>query len=110
MRLYHFGFHAEIEAILREGFRDGRPYEVNGRTYRGVWLSDVPLLTADDPEHAAEMAVEHAQVVVDVPAHLLDEYEVVGNPVVAESHREWCIPADLVNSLQRARATEERGA
>ncbi len=87
MILYHFDLRPNIEAIVREGFRDG-----------DIWLSDISLLDDADPP----LGPDFAQVIVDAPDVELEGYEVVDNPRVrAGNHREWRVPAALVNRWSR---------
>ena len=98
MRLYHFALRRVAERIARDGFRDSDPEDVGGARREGVWLADVPL--ADDGGLDRE---EFATVVVDAPDDQLAAYEVTGNPMVRPgSHREWCVPAAVVNRWRLA--------
>ena len=87
MILYHFDLRRNIEAIVRDGFHEG-----------DVWLSDISLLDDADPP----LGSDFAQVIVDAPDDALAVYEVVDNPRIRPgSHREWRVPATIVNGWPR---------
>jgi len=94
--LYHRT--ASADAILREGFRDDEgSYGFGTITLRGVFLSNVPLDFNEGAKGDDLLAVE-------VPDDLdLDNFELVqeGAP-----YREWCVPADLLNTQCAVRLEE----
>jgi len=85
-RYYHTTDAAD--AILRDGFRDGEgTYGFATYTLSGVFL-------ADDPVDINEGAVGDQVLAIDL-AVPIDDYELVAD---GNTSREWCVPAELINS------------
>ena len=85
-----------VVAILRRGFRNGKGTYLTDRTWRGVWLSNVPL---DENKGAAGDAL----LEVRIPSRLVKPYEWFeeGKP-----YREFLVPAALLNEHGRVRRLE----
>jgi hypothetical protein len=75
------------EAILTEGFRDGRGTYMTGRMFTGVWFGDRPM-------DCNEGAKGDTVLVLDIPEGVLRKYEWCeeGKP-----YREFLVPARVVN-------------
>lgn len=84
MKLFHNTFAAD--AILRDGFRDGRGW-IEDLELVGVWLSDRPLEEQDGAKGDTRLSVE-------IPEAEIAEYEVFED---GKTYREWCVPAAIVN-------------
>jgi hypothetical protein len=83
------------DAIILDGFRDGEgSYMLVGMTLRGVFIADVPV---DVNEGAKGEDVLEVVLPDDVD---LDDYEIVCE---IGTYREWCVPAELINSRGRVR-------
>ena len=85
MRVYHRAPHANT--IRAEGFLDGEGTYGTPNTYRGVWVSDVPLDVNEGVDAAALFSIE-------IPAELFDSYEWAeeGKP-----YRQALVPASDLN-------------
>jgi hypothetical protein len=79
-------------AILRGGFADGEgSYMFTESWLVGVFVSDVPL---DINEGALGDDLLELTLPDDVD---LDEFELVAEDQGSQKHREWCVPAELLN-------------
>jgi hypothetical protein len=94
--LYHYTSAAQVEAIVREGFRDGEGTYGTGQSWRGVWLADRPLDVNETARSYRPPA--WVRVTLDLPATALDGYEWVSEE---GTYREWLIPAALLNAQAR---------
>ena len=97
--LYHRTSRLAADAILAEGFKSS-PTFIGGIELFGVWLSDRPL-GSNEGTKTNEVLLE---VTLELVAPDFDFYEVVekGKP-----YREWCIPAEKVNSGRVVEVTDE---
>ncbi|MGY4713053.1 hypothetical protein ACXDF8_26500 [Mycolicibacterium sp. CBM1] len=101
MNLYHRT--PAAEAILRDGFRDATGYYMfHDFGLTGVWLSDVAL---DINEGAKGDQVLRVELPDDVD---LTDYEVVEDD--EPPYREWCVPAELINTRARVVLVDPRDA
>lgn len=82
-------------AILREGFRDGEGgYMFATLTLRGVFLANVPVGVNEGAKGGDVLEVR-------LPADLdVGDYELVQE---GSTYREWCMPADLINTCGAVR-------
>jgi hypothetical protein len=99
MRLYHRTTKAAAEAILRDGFRNGRGSYLTAQEHEGVWVSDQPL-------DANEGAGGSALLSVEIPEDVVAQYEWAE---VGRGFREFLVPAEVVNrhgGAPRLRAVE----
>src|SRR5690348_7203334 len=87
MLLYHRTTEAAAQSILRGGFRDGVEYYMTTREWSGVWLSNMPLDCNRGPKATSCCSLE-------LPEQLIADYEWIEE---GKGHREWLIPAQLVN-------------
>lgn len=76
------------QEILTDGFRDTVEQRPGGIA-RGVWFSDRPLDASDDILGIGLLAV-------DIPMEIAERYEWQDG---GDRYREFCIPADVVNSF-----------
>jgi hypothetical protein len=95
--LYHASRDAPTaESILAEGFRNAGGYDAADRWWQGVWLFDLPLLDSGRRRVGAELLIG-----VNVPPEVAARYEGTHQSI---THREWLIPAEILNQYPRARA------
>lgn len=91
MKLYHRTTSEAADQILAEGFRDNTDnYGVEGHSFTGVWVSDVPL---DRNEGAWGDVL--LQITLDVSESELADYEWVEEwPEIegGKRYREWLVP------------------
>jgi hypothetical protein len=87
-RYFHRTTAAAAEAILAQGFRDGRGSYMTDRMHEGVWLSDRPL---DGNEGAYGVML----LTVDVLAAVVEPYEWIEE---GKTYRECLVPTALVNA------------
>lgn len=85
MKVFHHTFAAE--AILREGFRDGRG-RIEDLVLEGVWISDRPLEEQDG-------ARGDVHLVLEIPEPDIESFEVLEEG--PKHYREWCVPARILN-------------
>ena len=86
------------EAILREGFRDGTgSYGFATITLTGVFLADTPVDINEGATGDQVLAVEIAD------DSLLADYEFVTDGTPSGTYREWCVPAEIINTHGRVR-------
>lgn len=85
MKLYHRTYQAE--AILAKGFTDGEGLYMTGKPWRGVWLTDRPA-------KAGQGSWGDVVLLVELPEHVADNFEW---REAEKEHREFLIPAELVN-------------
>ena len=91
MTFYHRTQSEKAAKIIAEGFRDGDgDYMVEGHSFTGVWLSNVPL----DSNEGADGDVL-LLVTLNLNESELADYEWVEDD---KPYREWLIPAALVNA------------
>lgn len=77
------------ETILRDGFRDGTGNYGMNITLTGVFIANMPV-------GANEGAVGDQVLKVALPDDIdLDDFEIVEH---GKGYREWCVPAELINS------------
>lgn len=96
IRVFHRTHHAD--AILREGFRDGR-YVVPGiGPMQGIFVS------ADWPLDVNEGADGDVVLALEIPAELFERYEWVE---VDKGYREALIPARDLNGFPLVRLTDD---
>jgi hypothetical protein len=86
------------DAILAEGFRNGRGHYLTSNIYEGVWLSNMPL-------SAASGAPGDDVLVVEMPEEVIAEFEWVDE--TNGEYREWLVPADIVNRFPVERCDED---
>lgn len=85
-------------AILRDGFRDATGGYGFAITLTGVFIADQPL-------DVNEGCKGEDVIAIDLPEDLdLDEFEIVEE---LKGYREWCVPAELINSRGRLRLLTE---
>jgi hypothetical protein len=85
--------------ILRDGFRDGTSPYMTDQEFSGVWLSDRPL-GANEGVWGDTLL----EVSVDLTVDDLDAWEWIED---GKAHREWLIPADLLNPKCGVRILKE---
>jgi hypothetical protein len=94
-RFYHRTDADSAVAILRDEFRDGRPYSLtwaesfSGIEHSGVWLSDVPI-------SVFEGLYGDVVLVIDAPAATIETFE--WRDEHQKSYREFCVPARVLNA------------
>ena len=88
---YHRTTAKNARSILESGFRNSVGYFLSNRTWTGVWLSSRPLDTANDGADDALLMVR-----LDIPEQQLARWEWTAE---GRSHREWLIPAQLINGV-----------
>lgn len=91
---------AAADAILRDGFRDAEGFYMMAldEPLRGVFISDEPL-------DVNEGAKGDELLEVGVPDDLdLSQFELVED---GKGYREWCVPAELLNSRSTVRRVSE---
>ena len=95
MRLYHRTYFAK--EILVNGFKNGSGKYGTNQTFKGVWLSNIPL----DPN---EGAFGDSVLMIEIPVKAIKPFEWIeeGKP-----YREFCAPADLVNQYGPPKIIEE---
>ncbi len=76
-------------AIVDSGFKNSSGYFMNNRIWTGVWLSSIPV--DSDPLLAGETLL---MVKLDMDEGELSRWEWTSE---RRSHREWLIPATIVN-------------
>jgi len=86
--LFHATTTEQAEAILRDGFVDGRGNYVAEIELSGVWLFDFPLDAKVSAWGDAVLAVSFA-----LPLSCLAEFEVIEDE---KPYREWCVPSDFI--------------
>lgn len=86
------------EAILRDGFRDGTGNYGMSITLTGVFIANMPV-------SVNEGAIGDQVLEVVLPDGTdLDDFEIVEE---GKDYREWCVPADLINSQAAVRLLNE---
>jgi len=86
--LFHATTAERAEAILRDGFVDGRGNYTAEIELSGVWLFDFPLDANVSAWGDAVLAVSFV-----LPLSCLAEFEVIED---AKPYREWCVPSDFI--------------
>jgi hypothetical protein len=89
--LYHRTAEDIARQIIDHGFRDGEGYYGTPRKHRGVWVSEEPL---DWDEGACGNALIRIELAKEEPEIASFEWIEDGKP-----HREWLIPASLLNDF-----------
>ena len=132
MRLFHITGNENVEAILKDGFRDSTSYfrsdlvEIQdgfgnirpAREYAGVWVSDEPdegyihgrntIVAIEIPEDVISgLEWVEAWVSPDNPGHFFNEMDSDGNHYRMH-YRQWLIPAELLNSYGPPLVTNPR--
>jgi hypothetical protein len=97
VRLHHTTTKLNANRIMRDGFRNASgDYGLATTILTGVWFASEPLGVnegcADEPSLGAPV------IVIELDEGQIHEYELIeeGKP-----YREWCVPAELANSVQR---------
>src|SRR5262245_28874206 len=85
MRVFHRT--SAADAILRDGFYNGRGTYMINQEFEGVWVSDVPL----DPNDGA---FGDTVLSIEVPEDVLLPHEWVEQD---KTYREFLVPADVLN-------------
>jgi len=98
--LYHRTDRASAEVILREGFHDNTDYYLTAQLHTGVWLSNVPL-DENDGAHGDFLL----RVSLDISESELARYEWIEE---GKGHREFLIPAKLVNGHSKVEIEDIR--
>jgi hypothetical protein len=93
MKLYHGTSTGARDAILRDGFHDGRGRYMTDREHVGVWLSDRLLDEQMD-----------ALLVVEIDGSLVEPYEWVNEPFTG--YREFLVPAATLNTHAKVTAAD----
>jgi len=93
MKFYHRTREAAAEAILRDGFRDGRGTYMTGQVFEGVWISNIPL-DANEGAHGPVL------LAITIPIVLVRDYEWVEE---GKGYREFLVPARTLNAYGRVR-------
>ncbi|NDJ15678.1 MAG: hypothetical protein EBY17_31650, partial [Acidobacteriia bacterium] len=96
---YHRTSRLAADAILAEGFKSSLSSIVGFELF-GVWLSDRPL-SSNEGTKTNEVLLE---VTLELVAPDFDFYELVEKE---KPYREWCIPAEKVNSGRVMEVTDE---
>jgi hypothetical protein len=86
---YHRTNTDEARLILENGFRNSSGYYLSNRIWTGVWLSSIPV----DGEPAAQNETL-LMVKLDLEERELSRWEWIAE---GKSHREWLMPAGIVN-------------
>jgi hypothetical protein len=104
VRLFHATTPDAAATIMREGFRDAEgSYMLVNFVLRGVFVSDVPL---DENEGCKGGELLEVTLPDDVD---LDDFELVeeGPTGMGMGYREWCVPAETLNSRGSVRCLTE---
>jgi hypothetical protein len=96
MKVYHRTNAAD--AILKQGFRDGRGTYLTQHVWKGVWLSDEPL-------DSNEGAFGDKLLVIDIPESELVQWEWVEE---GKGYREFLVPASIVNLYGPAKVKRKK--
>ena len=96
--LYHRT--AAAEAILRDGFRDGRSTYLTDMVFEGVFVSDVPV-------DINEGAQGEQLLTVRLCERDIAQYEFRDLTGLWNLFREWCIPARILNESGTTRLLSE---
>jgi hypothetical protein len=86
---YHRTSANNVSAIVNGGFRNSSGYFLGNRIWTGVWLSSVPV---DSQEAAQDEAL--LMVKLELDQDELSRWEWVSE---GRSHREWLMPAAIIN-------------
>ena len=88
MIFFHIASNKNAEAILKEGFRNGKGYYLTDRIWGGVWISDKPF----DDEHLSD---DVTLLAIEIPEEDISDCESVeeGKP-----YREWLVDDKILNS------------
>jgi hypothetical protein len=86
---YHRTSPTIAREIVESGFRNRSGYFMGNRTWTGVWLSSVPVDSQLDAQDEALLMVK-----LKVDEKELSRWEWTAE---GRSHREWLIPAALIN-------------
>ena len=86
--LYHRTSAENAHAIMENGFMNSAEYFLTNRTSTGVWLSSRPPETTDRFQGDSLLVIH-----LDMTEQELTRWEFTGEG----SHREWLIPANIVN-------------
>jgi hypothetical protein len=97
MRFYHRTSAENVEAILAEGFGDGRGAYPTDPEFTGVWICDVPV-------GVNEGGFGDVLLVVETPLELVEPYEFIEEE---KFHREFLVPAELINQHAKLSVTTE---
>jgi hypothetical protein len=82
VRLFHATTQENARKILESGFVDCSRELHQGRSYSGVWLTEVPLYE-----------LEPVMLLVSMPEELVRQYDLPGD----QGYRRWLVPAELIN-------------
>jgi hypothetical protein len=91
--LYHRTTEDSADSILQGGFIDGEGSYMADSSLRGVFLSNRPLSADEVAGQLGEGAI--LKVTMATTLKDLQRYELREE---RKPYREWCIPADIVNS------------
>ena len=97
MRIFHSTVNANVAVIVREGFKDNEEKYLSDFAWRGVWVSDRPLLL-DGGSCNALLALE-------IPDELFAEYEWVQEDA---TYRGSLIPATILNRYGPPKVVERQ--
>ena len=87
MRLFHITPNENAEAILKDGFRDGKGHYLTDQEWTGVWVSTEPFDGFD--------ASTNTLFAIEIPEDAISEFEWVQQGMRL---REFLAPAALINS------------
>ena len=100
MRFFHRTSAKKAAKILKVGFRDSTRGYMMSATVTGVWVSDKTLTKQEGASGDAVLQIE-----VKASRKDLDFYEVKEE---RKPHREWSVPARLLNKGKIVRAGRDR--
>jgi hypothetical protein len=101
LKLYRRVTPEEAQRTLQIGFRDQRHNYGTDREWAGVWVSQEPL---DANEGTALAATALLEIELALPESAIADYEWVED---AKPHREWLVPAELLNAHAKVRLMSE---
>ena len=90
MIVYHRTSAESADLILRDGLQDARDKYMTDREFEGVWISDRPLDANEGVWGDVLLRIDLSGLTADDLADF--EWVEDGKP-----HREWLVPADLLN-------------
>jgi hypothetical protein len=96
---YHRTSAENAHSIMKNGFMNSAEYFLTNRTWTGVWLSSRPPQTTDRFQGESLLVVH-----LDMTEQELARWEFTGE---GRSHREWLIPAKIVNRRATVELVEQ---